>query len=428
VNSPVNIGLLGFGNVGIGTFRTLTENARDIRARCGADIAVRRVAVARPDAPRPVETPPGLLTGDPYEVINDPDIAIVCELIGGVEPAREYVLAALRNRKHVVTANKELLARHGAGLLAEADANGVSLLFEAAVAGGIPIIRPLLTSLAANRIERVEGVVNGTTNFILSRMAAGGADFADALAEAQRLGYAEAEPSADVDGLDAAYKMCVLAAVGFGAEVHPDDVSPEGIRNITGRDFEAARQLGYTIKLLGIARRAGERLDLRVHPSLLPAAHPLASVDDVYNAVMVTGSSVGDVMFYGRGAGSMPTGSAVAGDVLELARHVAAGSHVCRNGFTLRPTAVVPLSETTCPFYIRMVVADRPRALAAAAGVLGDHGVSIAQVVQREHEPGRAEIVWLTHPVKEAWLRAALDAITEALPDTTVENVIRVEG
>jgi homoserine dehydrogenase len=426
--APVNVGFLGMGVVGAGAYETLRDNADAIAGRVGAPVVVRRVAVAHPDRARPVSIERGVITGDPYEVLNDPDIHIVCELIGGVDPAGAYVRQALARGKHVVTANKELIAREGPDILALARDAGREVRFEGAVAGGIPILGPLRSSLSGNRIERIEGIVNGTTNYILTRMAAERRDFAEVLADAQRLGYAEADPTSDVDGWDAAYKMCILAAVGMEATVNVDDMRPEGISRITERDFEFARDLGYTIKLLGIAQRSEGAVDIRVHPVMLRDSHPLARVDDVFNAVLVSGSSVGDVMFYGRGAGALPTGSAVAGDVVEIARHSQAGAHAAAPLWNPAPTAIAPREDIVSRFYIRLHVPDRPKTLSAVAGALGDHGISIRHVAQQELERGEAEIVVITHPTREVDLRSAVARIEADEPQSVVMNILRVES
>jgi homoserine dehydrogenase len=415
------------GVVGTGAYRTLIDNRESIEKRVGATLAVRKIAVSHPDRPRQIAVERGVITGDPYEVINDPEIDIVVELIGGVEPVRTYIQQAFAKGKHVVTANKELLAKHGVEVLAAAAERGLDFYFEGAVAGGIPIIRALITSLAGNRIDKIEGIVNGTTNYILTRMANEKRDFAQVLADAQRLGYAEADPSADVDGWDATYKMCILAGIAMQAHVDLKQMRPEGISRITERDFVYARELGYSIKLLGVAKRSGGRIEVRVNPAMLPAHHPLAHVDDVFNAVLVNGSSVGDVMFYGRGAGSMPTGSSVVGDIVEVARNICAGSNASSPRLCFAPTPLVPAAEVVSRYYIRLAVADRPRTLSTIAGALGDHQVSISRVTQHELDDGVAEVVLVTHPCADAQIRAALVQIESADPDNAVKSVIRVE-
>ncbi|HEY3414023.1 MAG TPA: homoserine dehydrogenase [Armatimonadota bacterium] len=428
MKSAINIGFLGMGTVGTGAYRTLADNRPAIEARVGATLNVKKIAVAHPDLPRAVAIDRGVLTGDPYEVINDPDIDIVVELIGGVEPVKTYIRQAFAKGKHVVSANKELLAKHGVEVLTEASERHLDFYFEGAVAGGIPIIRPLISSLSGNRIDRIEGIVNGTTNYILTRMALEKREFAKVLADAQKLGYAEADPTSDVDGWDAAYKMCILAAIAMQADVDVEAVHPEGISRITERDFDYAGELGYSIKLLALAKRSNDRLEIRVSPTLLPESHPLAHVDDVFNAILVNGSSVGNVMFYGRGAGSMPTGSSVVGDIVEVARNICAGSSASAPKLCFAPTAVVPVAETVSRYYLRLQVGDRPRCLSNIAGALGDHDVSIGRVSQHEMADGLAELVLITHPCPDADLRRSLWAIEAADPDNAVKSVIRVEG
>src|SRR5438067_5287638 len=305
----VTIGMLGCGIVGSGTVRTLLENASAIRHKLGAELRVKRICVRDAHKPRPEWIDRSLLTTDPALILDDPEIEIVAELIGGIEPARSYILRAISNGKHIVTANKELIAKHGHQLLVEAAERRLDFGFEGSVAGGIPIIQALKIALAANRIVEVIGIVNGTTNYILTRMTADGLDFDTALAQAKQMGYAEADPTDDVDAYDAAYKLAILAAIAFQSRVALEDVYHEGIRRITRADIEYARELGYVIKLVAIAKRVDEGMELRVHPAMLQTSHPLASVNDVHNAIYVQGNAVGEVMFYGRGAGSMPTGS-----------------------------------------------------------------------------------------------------------------------
>jgi homoserine dehydrogenase len=357
----------------------------------------------------------------------------VCELIGGVSPAREYVLRALRAGKHVVSANKELIAKEGHLIIEEADRRRLDFQFEGAVAGGIPIIQPMRNALAGNRVLELMGIVNGTTNYILTRMTLEGAEFEAVLREAQSLGYAEADPTSDVGGFDAQYKIAILSSIAFNSRVHVADVFVEGITHITRRDIECARELGYVVKLLGIAARVGENgIQVRVHPALLPNAHPLASTNDVYNAIYVRGDAVGDVMFYGRGAGMMPTGSAVVGDIVDVARNIRFGSTGRVSTACFEEQTMVPMSEVQCKYYLRMLVKDRPKVLATVASALGDHDVSIESVVQkavpdRSGDDYRAEIIWVTHKVREANMRAALAAIGELEAVEHVYNWLRVE-
>lgn len=425
---PVRVGILGCGVVGSGTIRTLQENAESIARHCGAPIEIARVLVRDPSRRRDVTLPPGILTTSVEEILGDPLVDTVAELMGGVEPARTYLLRALRAGKHVVTANKELIAKCGEELLTEAASRHLDFHFEGAVAGGIPIIRALKLSLAANRIHTVLGIVNGTTNYILTRMAGEGLDFAAALAAAQQLGYAEADPSADVEGHDAAYKLAILASIAFQSRVPLDQVYREGISGVTDRDIRYARDLGYVIKLVALAReREGGALEVRVHPALLPATHPLASVNDVFNAVWVQGSSVGEVMFYGRGAGALPTGSAVAADLMEVARGIARGGsgRVPCTCFHQRP--LLPVEEVETNYYVRTETDDRVGVLAAIATEFGKAGVSLESVLQKHGDGDFAEIVWVTHRTRERRLRNALEAIGALPVVRRVASWIRVE-
>jgi homoserine dehydrogenase len=418
--------MIGLGTVGSGAYRILQDNAETIGLKVGRPVRVTKVAVRNVDKPRPVDIPRGMLTSDPSEIVDDPDIQIVCELIGGMHPAKDLVLRALRAGKNVVTANKEMMAKAGHGLLHEAEEHGVDFNFEGSVGGGIPIVQPLKQALAGNRFSEIVGIVNGTTNYILSRMTGEGADFADVLADAQAKGYAEADPSADVDGLDAQYKIAILASIAFTARVDFAAIPVEGIRRIARRDIEMARELGYVIKLVGIGQDLGDSLQVRVHPALLPKAHPLASVNDVYNAVYVRGDAVGDVMFYGRGAGDGPTGSAVVGDIVEIARNIRMGA-TGRIGCTcFYSKALRPIESLVSKYYVRMTAHDRPKALASIASVFADFDVNIESVVQKPHPDGDAEIVWITHQALEANLRSALDVVGRLEIVGQVDNFIRV--
>lgn len=426
----IKVGILGLGVVGSGTYRILTENASEIAHRVGARLTVKKIAVKNLNKQRSVAVDRSLLTDNPWEVVEDPEIDILAELIGGVEPAHEYVLRAIRSGKHIVTANKEMMAKAGHDLMEAADSGKRDFFLEGSVAGGIPIIAAVKESLTGNRIRQVLGIVNGTTNYILSKMTEEGADFYQVLAEAQAHGYAEADPTSDVDGFDAQYKIAILASIAFNSRVPVDAIAAQGIRGVTARDIAVARELGYRIKLLAIAEQDLETqtMQARVHPALLPAKHPLASVNGVFNAVLVRGDAVGEVMFYGPGAGSLPTGSAVVGDIVAVGRNILAGStgRVGCTCFTEKPMRSIDTVEAR--FYVRVLAADRPRVLASIAGVFGDHEVSIESVVQRAHpeEEGDAEIVWVTHKVREASLRSALEAI-KALPTVrSVSNCLRV--
>jgi len=438
VKERINVGIVGFGTVGTGVLRVLLENKSEIERKIGSAIEVTRIADLDITTERPVKFDKSILTTDVSQVLDDPAIDIVVEAIGGVHPAKEFILRALGNGKHVVSANKELIAKEGSEILQAADKAGLDFYFEGSVGGGIPIIRPLKESLAANKITEVMGIVNGTTNYILTKMAnvptdrdpdgvGKGRDFAEVLAEAQKAGYAEPDPTSDIEGYDAKYKIAILASIAFTSKVNVDDIYCEGITKIGPRDIRNAAEFGYTIKLLAIAKRNGEKMQIRVHPTLIPSTHPLASVNDVYNAIYVRGDFVQDVMFYGRGAGSLPTGSALAGDIMEIARNMkfkANGRLPC-TCFDQR--AVESMDEVVTRYYIRMLVADRPGVLAKIAGVFGENGVSIASVVQKDQHGGNAEIVMVTHQVAEKNFRRAIDAISGLDVVAEICSWIRVE-
>jgi homoserine dehydrogenase len=402
----IRVGVLGCGNVGAALAKLLLRDGDHIEARTGIRLHLAAVAVHSLARERPVQLPPGILTTDAQAVVNDPTIDVVVEVIGGIEPARGLILQALKGGKPVVTANKELLANVGAELFEAASAGGVDLLFEAAVAGGIPLIRPLRESLAGERIRRMMGIVNGTTNFVLTKMTEGGASYHDALAEAQRLGYAERDPTADVEGYDAAAKAAILASVAFGVGVVAGDVYREGISGVTVEDIAFARQLGYVIKLLAIIEQAeGDMIAVRVHPAMVPSNHPLAAVRDSFNAVFVEGDAVGELMFLGRGAGGMPTASAVLGDLLDAAHNLSSGSS--GRTISLRPASIFPIDELRSEYYLSIDVADRPGVLHAVAGVLGDHNVSI-RLMEQVGLGAEARLVIIVHPALERDVQACL--------------------
>jgi homoserine dehydrogenase len=426
-DSTITIGLLGCGIVGSGTVKTLLDNRAAIEQKVDARLQIKRICVRDAHKPRPEWIDRSLLTTDPSQVLDDPEIQVVAELMGGIEPAREYQLRALRSGKHIVTANKELIAKHGHQLLAEAAERRLDYNFEGSVAGGIPIIQAMKIALAANRIQEVIGIVNGTTNYILTRMAQDGLDFEPALAEAKQLGYAEADPTDDVDAYDAAYKLAILASIAFQSRVSLEDVYHEGIRRITKRDIEYARDLGYVIKLLAIAKQVEGAMELRVHPAMIPASHPLAAVNDVHNAIYVRGNAVGEVMFYGRGAGSLPTGSSVASDLMETARNIRFGatSRISCTCFETLPAQ--DIGDVRTNYYFRMHTADRPKVLATIASIFGDHNVSIESVVQKRGTGDEAEIAWITHQTREGDVRAALEKITATDAVRAIDSCIRVE-
>jgi homoserine dehydrogenase len=426
---PVRVGLLGCGNVGAALVELIRTRSDDIAARTGLALEVARVAVRSVTKERSVALPEGVLTHDAAGVVTDPGIDVVVEVIGGIEPARELTLDAIKAGKPVITANKELLANVGAELFAAADHAGVDLLFEAAVGGGIPVIRPLRESLAGERIDRVMGIVNGTTNYILTRMTEAGASYADALSEAQSLGYAERDPSADVEGYDAAAKAAIIASIAFGVRVVAGDVTNEGIGHITRADIDYAAKMGYVIKLLAIAEQRdgseGTEVGVRVHPAMVPAEHPLASVRDSFNAVFVEGAAVGDLMFYGRGAGGFPTASAVLGDLIDAAVNRARGSHASIG--VLGKARIRPIDEVETAYYLNIDVFDRPGVLAAVAGVFGAHGVSIRSMEQ-EGLGDEARLVFITHIAREAAMQATVRDLHHLDAVDRITSVLRVIG
>jgi homoserine dehydrogenase len=426
MQDPVRVGLLGCGNVGSALVRLIDDHADRITARAGVRVEVARVAVRDLSRRRDVKLTADHFTDDPSAIVHDPDVDVVVEVMGGVDPSRALITQSLEAGKPVVTANKELIARHGPELLAVAARAGVDLLFEASVAGGIPLMRPLRESLAGDRIHRVTGIVNGTTNFILTRMAEGGASFADALAEAQRLGYAEADPTADVEGQDAAAKAAIIATVAFGARVRLEDVHTEGIGGLTDDDVDSARQLGYVVKLVAVAEEIDGDIAVRVYPAMVPLHHPLAAVRDSFNAVFIEGEAVGELMLYGRGAGGGPSAAAVLGDLIDAVRNLVSGGKGATIG-ELVDRPVRPIGELESQFYLLIEVADRPGVLAAIAGEFGRHGVSIQSMEQRGLGAG-ARLIFVTHRAREADLAATVDALRSVEPVHRVGSVLRVMG
>jgi homoserine dehydrogenase len=428
----VRLGLLGLGTVGAGVVKLLEAQRATLEERAGCRLVLSRVADV--DVTRPRE---GLdlsrlsLATDASAVLDDPDIDVVIELVGGLEPARTFIMKALAAGKHVVTANKALLAHHGVSLYDEARRRGVTLAFEAAVAGGIPLIRAVKEGLVANRILSVAGIVNGTCNYVLSKMTGEGLDFAEVLKEAQARGYAEADPALDVEGLDSAHKLQILVSVAFRTFVDLKDIYTEGISRITAADIAYARELGYTIKLLAIAKAANGGVEVRVHPTMIPSGSPLAAVSGVFNAVFITGDAVGDLMFYGRGAGQLPTASAVWSDILEIARRIAHGIPALALDLPSEGVAALPLRPmdgVRCAYYLRVMAQDRPGVLSRITGVLGEHGISIASMIQKGRATEAVPVVMMTHEATERDVRAALARI-DRLPVVALPTaLIRVEG
>jgi homoserine dehydrogenase len=423
MGETVRVGVLGCGNVGAALVELLQRQGDEIEARTGLRLEVTRVAVRSSSRERPVELAEGVLTTDAAGVVKDPEVDVVVEMIGGIEPARELITAALANGKPVVSANKELLANFGAELFAAAEDAGVDLLFEAAVAGGIPLIRPLRESLVGERISRVMGIVNGTTNYILTKMTEEGADYTDALAEAQRLGYAERDPTADVEGYDAGAKAAIIASIAFGVRVVAGDVYHEGISGITPADIAFASRLGYVVKLLAIAELVDGEVGVRVHPAMVPVAHPLASVRESYNAVFIEGEAVGNLMFYGRGAGGMPSASAVLGDLIDAGVNLRRGSSASVGA--LAKARIRSIDEASSEYYLNLDVADRAGVLAAVAGVLAAHDVSI-RAMEQDGLGEEARLIFITHTAKEADVQATLRDLRELDAVDRIGSVLRV--
>jgi homoserine dehydrogenase len=423
----VRVGMLGCGTVGSAVARTLAEHADDIARRAGVRLAIARVAVRDLDRERNVPLSREVFTTDGVSIVDDPEIDVVLELLGGLEPARTLALRALAAGKPVVSGNKELLAHAGAELEDAANANGVDLGYEAAVAGGIPLIRPLRESLAGDRVTRMLGIVNGTTNYILTQMSEHGWGFDEALAEAQRLGYAEADPTADVEGFDAAAKCAILASIAFDARVTIEDVFREGITHITSADIADAGRLGYVLKLLAIAERDGEDISVRVHPAMVPSAHPLASVRDAYNAVFIEAEKAGRLMFYGRGAGGEPTGTSVIGDLIRVGRHLAYGGRMQSSEGGPAARRIRPIADAHGQYYLNLHVEDRPGVLAEIAEAFGRNDVSIERVWQ-EGAGEEAALVFITHRAKEGAFQATLRELRERSSVRAVVSLLRVEG
>lgn len=426
MSAPITVALLGGGTVGSQVARLILEQSDDLAARIGAPLELAGVAVR--DASRAREGVPSALITDDATALVARGSDIVVEVMGGIEPARTLILQAMAAGSSVVTANKALLAADGAALYAAAAANGVDLYFEASVAGAIPLLRPLRESLAGDRVVKVLGIVNGTTNFILSKMDEEGADYADVLAEAQRLGYAEADPTADVGGLDAAAKAAILAELAFHTRVTFDDVSCEGITGVTAADVAAARDMGFVIKLLAVAERTedGRGVIVRVHPTMVPRSHPLASVRDAFNAVFIEAESAGEMMFYGRGAGGAPTASAVLGDVVAVARNLRSGGHGPRES-TYADLEIRGIDQARTRYYVNLDVADRPGVLATVARAFSDNGVSI-QVVRQEGHGDDAGLIVRTHLAQDGDLSRTIEALRNLDVVKQVVGVMRVEG
>jgi homoserine dehydrogenase len=431
----INVGLIGFGTIGAGVAKVLLENRDIISARLGAELNLKTIADLDITSDRGVTIPDGILTTDVNAILGNPAIDIVIELIGGYEPAKSFVQKALESGQSVVTANKALLAKHGNELFAAARRNDVDFYYEASVGGGIPIIKTMREALAGNRINSVCGILNGTCNYILTRMGNEGADFAGVLKQAQELGYAEADPTFDVEGIDTAHKLAILTALAFATPIDFERIHVEGITAIQPVDFAFAREFGYKIKLLAIAKQEEGRIEARVHPTMLPESHMLAKIDDVFNAVFVNADALGPSLYYGQGAGMMATASAVVGDLVDIARNRLAGGPRRVPDLSFQESAVKaadyrPMSEIVCQYYLRFAAFDRPGVLSRIAGILGENRISIASVIQqgRSPETGAVPIVMQTHKAREADLRKALAVIDELEVIAAPTAVIRMES
>jgi len=417
--SDIKVGLIGFGNIGAGVVRLLQENAAVIHGKVGTGIVLKRIADLDITSDRGVTVAPGVLTASVNDIFDDPEISVVIELIGGYEPAKTFVLKAIEKGKHIVTANKALLALHGEEIYSAAARKGVEVQFEAAVGGGIPVLTAIKGNMAANNFGSVIGIMNGTCNYILTRMTQEGADFADMLKVAQELGYAEPDPTFDIEGVDTAHKLAILVSLCFGTKIDFNSIYTEGISRISGLDVKFANDFGYRIKLLAIGKLSDGQVEARVHPTMIPLHNPLAEVNGVFNAIRLTGDFVGPVMFYGRGAGQNPTASAIVGDLIGLARTMQAGAgrRIAPLGFLdgeIRTLPLKPMAEIVSKYMLRFSALDKPGVLASIAGALGNHGISIESMVQTTHQDSDATpvpIVIKTHEACEGSVRAALEEI-----------------
>jgi homoserine dehydrogenase len=431
----IKVGLIGFGTVGSGVVRILQKNSRLIEKRMGAKLVVKRIADIDLKTDRGVKVKPGVLTRRAEDVIKDPEIDIIMELMGGVEPAKTFILEAIRNKKHIVTANKALLALHGDEIFREAHRFGVDVNFEASVGGGIPLIRSIKEGLVANRIHSIFGILNGTSNYILSKMTDEGGDFKEVLREAQEKGYAEADPTYDIEGIDAAHKLAILIRLAFGTPLRFKEIFIGGISEITPLDIQFSREFGYRIKLLAIAKMEKGRIEAHVHPTMIPEAHLLSTVEGVFNAIYIKGDAVGPALFYGQGAGQMPTGSAVVSDLVELGRNVliqASGRRVPLLSFQEWAIEEIPLKkidDVMTPFYMRFSALDRPRVLSRISGILGKNDISISAVIQKGRQVnGAVPVVMMTHEAKEKNVHMALREINRLGVILGKTMFIRVEN
>ena len=424
----VRIAILGLGNVGQGVWKILNTNKNEIMTKCGCEIEVAKILVRDASKPRGVEVPEEIITTNADDIFEDNSIKIVIELMGGAEPAREYMLRAMKCKKHVVTANKLVLATQGEELFRTAEEEEVLFYYEASVGGGIPIIREINESLTANKIEKLVGIINGTTNYILTKMTREGMDFADALKEAQEKGYAESDPTSDIEGFDAAYKLAIMASLSFGTKVDVSSIYREGISNVKAADIAYADKLGYVIKLLAVGKEADNKLELRVHPAMVPKAHPIANVNDSFNAIFIKGNAVGDLMLYGRGAGDLPTGSAVIGDVISILRNDVDLPALFKLKGSPVPKRVQSSYENSSGYYIRLNIKDKPGVLGSIAEVFGRHNVSIFTVTQDVKSDENVSLVFITHEALEGNVAESVEAIKRLDKVNGLESLIRIEN
>lgn len=430
----IHVGLIGFGTVGQGIARTLLEQKNRITERTGADIVLSRVADINLDN-LPEEFNSSIFSQDANDVITDPDIDIVVELIGGIEPAKTFLIQSINNKKHVVTANKALLSTHGKEIFEAAVANDVEVGFEASVGGGMPVIKSLKEGLAANKVRTIRGIMNGTANYILTQMTEHGYAFEDVLRDAQAKGFAEADPTYDVEGIDTAHKLAILMTIAYGQHVHLDDVTTEGISKIHPIDIEFAKEFGCRIKLLAISHNHGDHVEARVHPTMVPESHMLANIHGAFNAIQFTGDTVGDVLLYGQGAGMMPTGSAVAADIIDIGRNILAGSINRVPSLSYLPeniTApnITPMGELQCPYYFRITAIDKPGVLAKITGVFGKHKISIKSMIQKSRAKGQPVFIVLrSHMALESSVQKAIAEVDtlDVCPDSTVTIRVLIE-
>lgn len=431
MKKPVNIGIVGFGTVGTGTARILLQKRKELERRLGFPIILKRIADIDIERDRGIRLPQGILIKDFRGILNDPDIHIVVELVGGINPAKDIILGAIEKGKHVVTANKALLATEGEVIFKSAERRGVEVGFEASVAGGIPVIKIIREALIGNNIQSIFGIINGTSNYILTKMADEGVDFSTALADAQRLGYAEADPTLDIEGIDSAHKLSILGTLSFGIPFSFKDIYTEGIAKLSSLDIRFAIELGYTIKLLAIAKQKGGYVEMRVHPTMLPSGHILSGVNGVYNAVFIEGDAVGQTLFYGKGAGDMPTGSAVVSDIVDIARDInsCSSERIRGIGMPEKPgLRIKSMDDILTCYYLRFYAIDKPGVLSRISGILGSYNISIRSVIQKERKKERAvPLVMMTHKAKERDIVTALKEINKLSVVSGKTVYIRVE-